>query len=122
MVGIDSARQDAVLSADVGCHADDFAHHTASAHDANRSQGYVRNTDVSACHKQVIDVAGIQAAIWNGVWRDGCRLAVGCEWRLVKSRYMFGIMQVDAPGGCEGGIIVCHMVYDVLFSENDIAH
>ena len=60
MLLVDAARVGVFADSEVGGLADDFAHHTDGAHDADGTEGFVGDRDVAAGEEQVVDVLGVE--------------------------------------------------------------
>ena len=56
-----------VQHANAGSAADDFSHHTTRFHHTSRAKNLMSDADVSSGHKQIFDVATVEASVGNGV-------------------------------------------------------
>ena len=113
-----------LLLADGGSHAYHFTHHACGAHHTYRSQGYMSYTDVAACHKEVVDVTRIEATIRHSIEMDDMMLGDCLE--SISREFLLVVwilpMQIDAPGGSEGGIFVPHILVDIILLQDIVTH
>lgn len=72
-------------------HADDFAHATGRAHHAHGAERFVRDADIAAGHKQIRNVAAVQATV-----RRPVRAFVLAERRLRDE--LFALVFADEAG------------------------
>ena len=67
IVRVNSTRVRLIVGGDPSRLADDFTHHAASAHDADRSEGATIDGNTASGHEEVVDVFGIHGAVRDGV-------------------------------------------------------
>ena len=80
------------------------------------------HADVAARHHQIIDIPGIEAAVGHRILLVTPRLADGTERFLAFHAGLHpGIMQVHAPGRGERGILIFHIVLDILLLQDHVA-
>ena len=124
---VDAARSGVALDGDGGGFADDFTHHADGLHDAYGAEGLVGDADISAGHKHVFNVHGIEAAVGDRVTEITVDAAVvlgdGDEGIVGKfgGVFLLSEMEVNAPGAghaAVGEILFCD---DVFVREHDIA-
>ena len=126
MIGVDATRVAAVSDAQVGCLADDLAHHPAGLHDAHGTQGLMVHAYVAARHEEVVDVAAVERAVGRPV---GALVAIvfavgeaGNERVLVLMVGGFGEVQVQVPAARERRIGVGLQVAEVVAHKDNIPH
>ena len=96
----DIAWQALVCGANCCGHSDDFAEHAENAHYAGGGEGDVRHADMSAAEEEVIDIAGVEAAVWHRVWFGYSAMVGAGPEGLLEFFGIFGVgeMEVDIPG------------------------
>lgn len=100
---VDVAGHHPVAAAEGGRHADNFTHHTGGAHDPDCPEGHVGAAYVTSGHEEIADIAGIEAAVGDGVGMDEDVAVGGDEGAVGKLAAVFRVreVEVDAPGGGE---------------------
>lgn len=122
---IDATRGEPAPLADRGGHAHDLAHHAARAHHADGAVRDVCDADVTPDHEEIVHVAGVEAAVGDGIGRpDGRVDGDGFEGaiRKVAGILRVGRVEIDAPTGATAGIGEGPTGEDVVRGQHHVAH
>ena len=120
---VNFTRRSSILLTQRSCYTDNFSHHTCSTHYADCSQRHVSHTNITSCHKQVLYISGVQAAIGYciRIYID----VVGCcfEFRIRELLRIIriGKMQVNTPCSRERGIFVKNVLINIILFQNIVS-
>lgn len=90
----------------------------AAADDARGGQAHAAGADIAARHEQVIDVAGVIAAVGDGI-HALVEVAVGGQLVLVQQA--MGRVHIHAPAAVAYRVVKAAMLQDIVFVQQVIA-
>ena len=105
-------------------HSDDFSHHSGGPHNPDGTQGNVCHADVPSRHKEIADIAGVEAPVRHSIVVNPLAYAYGLEFLAGKPFAVLrvGVVQVYVPGRGHCAVFIRNSFCDILFSKHVVSN